>query len=269
MRQKGAQKGRKFAGAVFCFSGAQPRNSAEVQSRAENIKERRDERRLLQEEEDVDDQDDEETQQQQQENHCHAMSSEIAEATTRRAAILRKLAVELARIHDPTLSEPQLRDTNDTINTLLGKRRGVERAIKKMGGPDYSTSALPNSSSKDSVTIKGYKYFGRAKELPDVVNLLKEAEKEQQKAKSAKNIKERLKAFKNPNNWKKYPISLNVSEAPHMDMNGETALTSIDFTKAKDVQKLLEDSQRMHDFLIKRKKTLLLQRIKANRTSKA
>ena len=33
-RAKGAQKRRKFAGAVFCFSGAQPRNSAEVQRRA-------------------------------------------------------------------------------------------------------------------------------------------------------------------------------------------------------------------------------------------
>jgi hypothetical protein len=53
-RKRGAKR-RKFAGAVFCFSGAQPRNSAEgqtaVESTAENIKERRDERRLLQEQE--------------------------------------------------------------------------------------------------------------------------------------------------------------------------------------------------------------------------
>lgn len=107
----------------------------------------------------------------------------LPQAEKWRSVVMTEISVRLTRIQDPTLSDFQLRELNDELNKLFREKRAWEYHIKSLGGNDYlllggllqATGLLVNDPEN---TIKGYRYFGRAKELPDVVKLLKNEEVE-------------------------------------------------------------------------------------------
>ena len=76
-----------------------------------------------------------------------------------------------------TLTDFQVRDLNDEINKLLREKRHWEKQIKALGGPNHflstSTKSL-DSEGKEVPGNRGYKYFGRAKDLPGVKELFED-----------------------------------------------------------------------------------------------
>lgn len=168
---------------------------------------------------------------------------DLQQLEARRKGLLRRINAALIRLNDPHLSDEQLRDTNDTVNSLLRQRRRCDASIRKLGGPHY-----PQSTS-NGTSIKGHLYFGRAKELPDVQILLQEAERERKEFNSKNSDENRLNNFRNAKLPDSYPINIDYES---IKSNNE-GLTRLNFTNTPDVQA----------FIIKKKKELLLKRLKS------
>jgi len=68
------------------------------------------------------------------------------------------------------LSDYQVRDLNDEINGLLREKRHYETQIVNLGGANYKrgNASMLDDEGKEVPGTRGYKYFGRAKELPGV-----------------------------------------------------------------------------------------------------
>ena len=65
-----------------------------------------------------------------------------------------------------------MRDLNDEINRLLREKRHWENQIVALGGANYRRNvAMLDDDGKEVPGTKGYKYIGRAKELPGVKEL--------------------------------------------------------------------------------------------------
>jgi len=68
---------------------------------------------------------------------------------------------------------------NDEINKLLREKRHWENQIVALGGANYRRNvAMLDDDGKEVPGTKGYKYFGRAKELPGVKELFMSRKKE-------------------------------------------------------------------------------------------
>ncbi|KAK8929289.1 Pre-mRNA-splicing factor ISY1 [Metarhizium anisopliae] len=101
-----------------------------------------------------------------------------------RGQVLKEISRKVSRIHDPVLSDYQIRDLNDEINKLMREKHMWEIQIRNLGGPNYMRTAgriYDEEGREIPGGGKGYKYFGRAKELPGVKELFDAA-----KAKAAR-----------------------------------------------------------------------------------
>ncbi|CDK25078.1 unnamed protein product [Kuraishia capsulata CBS 1993] len=110
----------------------------------------------------------------------------LSEAQRFRSLCVNDISMRVSRIHDPLLSDYQIRDLNDELNKLMKEKAAWEYRILDLGGPDfisYSKRHQGGTYEKDST---GYKYFGRAKDLPDVKSLLEAKQNEIKKANQAK-----------------------------------------------------------------------------------
>ena len=63
-----------------------------------------------------------------------------------------------------------MRDLNDYLNKLLRDKALWEKRIKELGGPDYAK--LAPKADDDPQGTGGYRYFGAAKQLPGVKEVL-------------------------------------------------------------------------------------------------
>ena len=87
-------------------------------------------------------------------------------------------------VQNVTLADDKLRALNDDINKLVREKRAWERQIKSLGGPDYTRQSARLAAADDEGTLGagGYRYYGAAKRLPGVRELLeKRAEEKQEK----------------------------------------------------------------------------------------
>ncbi|CUM55473.1 Pre-mRNA-splicing factor ISY1 [Debaryomyces fabryi] len=115
----------------------------------------------------------------------------LPQAEKWRSTIIGEISVKLTKIQDPALNEYQIRDVNDSLNKLFNEKKSWEYHIKNLGGADYihfnkdfnNAGKLSQLDSQGS-HIKGYRYFGRAKELPDVKEVLMMQAKKSQANKS-------------------------------------------------------------------------------------
>jgi len=79
-------------------------------------------------------------------------------------------------IQNESLEEHKIRDINDLINKLLREKYHWERRIVELGGTDHRGGPPIAEDESDAGAIKapgGYYYFGAAKNLPGVKELLK------------------------------------------------------------------------------------------------
>lgn len=103
-----------------------------------------------------------------------------------RGQVLKEISRKVSRIHEPVLSDYQIRDLNDEINKLMREKHMWEIQIRNLGGPNYMRSAgriYDEEGREIPGGGKGYKYFGRAKELPGVKELFEAAKTKNQQEK--------------------------------------------------------------------------------------
>lgn len=68
------------------------------------------------------------------------------------------------------LTDYEIRDLNDEINKLMREKGHWERQIVTLGGANYrrARTAMLDDEGREVPGTRGYKYFGRAKDLPGV-----------------------------------------------------------------------------------------------------
>lgn len=97
-----------------------------------------------------------------------------------RGEILREISRKVSKIQDAGLTDYEVRDLNDEINKLLREKRHWENQIVALGGANYRRNvAMLDDDGKEVPGTKGYKYFGRAKDLPGVRELFQSKKKEE------------------------------------------------------------------------------------------
>lgn len=71
------------------------------------------------------------------------------------------------------MTEYQVRDLNDNLNKLIRTKAAWEYRIKALGGPDYRGigNRLMDEGRQVPGDRGGYRYFGRARDLPGVKEL--------------------------------------------------------------------------------------------------
>ncbi|KAG6331017.1 hypothetical protein ID866_8072 [Astraeus odoratus] len=103
-----------------------------------------------------------------------------------RGEILREISRKVSKIQDSGLTDYEVRDLNDEINKLLREKRHWENQIIALGGANYRRNvAMLDDDGKEVPGTKGYKYFGRAKELPGVRELFQSRKKEEEEENQA------------------------------------------------------------------------------------
>ncbi|KAK1238946.1 hypothetical protein MKX08_006007 [Trichoderma sp. CBMAI-0020] len=96
-----------------------------------------------------------------------------------RGQVLKEISRKVSRIQDPVLSDYQIRDLNDEINKLMREKHMWEVQIRNLGGPNYMRGGgkmYDEQGREIPGGGKGYKYFGRARELPGVKELFEAAQ---------------------------------------------------------------------------------------------
>ncbi|KAF2862331.1 Isy1-like splicing factor [Piedraia hortae CBS 480.64] len=113
-----------------------------------------------------------------------------------RGQIVKEISRKLNKIQDVSLSDYQIRDLNDELNKLFKEKWQWEARIRELGGPNYMRSHIDGVESGG----KGYRYFGRAKELPGVKELFEavarapiEAEEERQERRRAGELRQEIR----------------------------------------------------------------------------
>lgn len=114
-----------------------------------------------------------------------------------RGQVLKDISRKVSRVQDPALSDYQIRDVNDEINRLMREKHMWEVQIRNLGGPNYMRGG-PGGRMYDEhgreipgVGNKGYKYFGRARELPGVKEMFEAAAKSRAEAREDKGLEQR------------------------------------------------------------------------------
>ncbi|KAF2751099.1 pre-mRNA-splicing factor isy1 [Sporormia fimetaria CBS 119925] len=99
--------------------------------------------------------------------------STIPVAEKWRSQVLKEISRKVTKIQDPALSDYQIRDLNDEINKLMREKHMWEFQIRSLGGPNYMRGGrvLDEEGKEVPGGGKGYRYFGRARELPGVKEL--------------------------------------------------------------------------------------------------
>jgi len=101
----------------------------------------------------------------------------LQDAQRFRKQVAKEISQRITQIQMASLGEHRLRELNDEINNLMRERYAWERQILHLGGPD-----VRNHSSSGAT----YKYYGAARELPQVRELLSRPEPKSQAPKKRK-----------------------------------------------------------------------------------
>eukprot|EP00128_Syssomonas_multiformis_P019050 Colp12_sorted_trinity150504_noHs@30396 len=102
---------------------------------------------------------------------------DLPEAEKWRQEIIREISKKVSIIQNPGLGEFKIRDLNDEINKLLREKNHWEEQIRLLGGTDYKKFGpkMLDKEGKEVPGMRGYKYFGAAKDLPGVRELFEQA----------------------------------------------------------------------------------------------
>ncbi|KAI9850101.1 MAG: NineTeen Complex (NTC) component [Thelocarpon superellum] len=103
-----------------------------------------------------------------------------------RGQVLKEISRKVSKIQDPSLSDYQLRDLNDEINKAMREKHMWEVQIRNLNGPNYMRGGgkvYDDEGREIPGGGKGYRYFGRARELPGVKELFEAAKPQAPKEK--------------------------------------------------------------------------------------
>ncbi|MCJ1228617.1 NineTeen Complex (NTC) component [Toensbergia leucococca] len=88
-----------------------------------------------------------------------------------RGQVLKEISRKVSKIQDQSMSDFQIRDLNDEINRAMREKHMWEVQIRSLGGPNYMRGGgrvYDDEGKEIPGGGKGYRYFGRARELPGV-----------------------------------------------------------------------------------------------------
>ncbi|CAG8949009.1 hypothetical protein HYFRA_00002137 [Hymenoscyphus fraxineus] len=95
-----------------------------------------------------------------------------------RGQVLKEISRKVSRIQESSLSDFMIRDLNDEINKAMREKHMWEVQIRNLGGPNYMRGGgkvYDEEGREIPGGGKGYRYFGRAKELPGVKEMFEAA----------------------------------------------------------------------------------------------
>ncbi|GKZ01141.1 hypothetical protein MPSEU_001065600 [Mayamaea pseudoterrestris] len=108
--------------------------------------------------------------------HLASDCEHLVDAERFRNQIVREIADGVSKIQNPGLGEHAIRELNDEINHLIREKWHWNRRIKELGGLDYNTIERKRQVEEGDLQLGGYRYFGAAKDLPGVKELLAKEE---------------------------------------------------------------------------------------------
>jgi pre-mRNA-splicing factor ISY1 len=126
--------------------------------------------------------------------HLASECNHLNDAEHYRNQIVREISGMIAKIQNPALGEHTIRDLNDDINKRLREKFHWNKRIKELGGVDYNAIEKQKQIEEGDTQFVsagpgGYRYFGAAKDLPGVKELLENRmEKLQSKKRAAGDI---------------------------------------------------------------------------------
>ncbi|KAF9358217.1 NineTeen Complex (NTC) component [Mortierella sp. AD094] len=200
----------------------------------------------------------------------------LAEAEKWRRNVIGEISKKVSKIQDSSLSDFQIRDLNDEINKLMREKYRWEQQIKDLGGVDYRIAGPKtlDAQGKEVPGARGYKYFGRAKDLPGVKELFQPQAltlKEKTRAELYRNIDADYYGYRDEEDgtlleYEKEQENIAMAKALEyadnedednergMEVDGQTE-------KAKSLGTLYVPSQKeVEDYLVKRRKQAILDR---------
>lgn len=126
------------------------------------------------------------------------LCDDVDEAEKWRLQVLRDIRRQVEEIQNPGLDEAKARELNDNINKLLRERGHWERRIRFLGGKDHTRRRKDQSDISDGVfEYNGYFYFGAARNLPGVQELIqrdRDLTQQEDEGESAASLSKRLDA---------------------------------------------------------------------------
>lgn len=97
----------------------------------------------------------------------------LPDAEKWRRDMVRDITKKVTAIGNASLGEHRLRELNDEINKLMKKKRWWEARILELGGPDHRrVKQFYDVDGKEVQGAPGYRYYGAAKDLPGVRELI-------------------------------------------------------------------------------------------------
>ena len=103
-----------------------------------------------------------------------------------RNQIIREITAGISKIQNPGLGEHAIRDLNDEINKKIREKYHWNKRIKELGGLDYNAIEKKKQIEEGDPMAGiggGYRYFGAAKDLPGVKEILTKQAKKADKRK--------------------------------------------------------------------------------------
>jgi pre-mRNA-splicing factor ISY1 len=125
--------------------------------------------------------------------HLASECYNLADAERFRNQIIREITEGISTIQNPGLGEHELRELNDKINQNMRHKWHWNKRIRELGGSDYNDierqRQIEEGGSQYAAQPSGagYRYFGAAKDLPGVRELLQKQEQKLQKKKQKSN----------------------------------------------------------------------------------
>lgn len=116
--------------------------------------------------------------------YLSTLCDDVDEAIKWREQVLRDIRIRVNEIQHDSLEQTRVRELNDGINKLLRERGHWERRILTLGGPDFAKQRRePNTEDIGANVFKhnGFFYFGAARGLPGIKELI--AERQQRSSK--------------------------------------------------------------------------------------
>ncbi|KAK3825920.1 MAG: Isy1-like splicing factor [Benniella sp.] len=197
--------------------------------------------------------------------------SSLADAEKWRRNVIGDISRKVSKIQDPGLSDFQIRDLNDEINKLMREKFRWEQQIRDLGGVDYRITGPKtiDSQGKEVPGARGYKYFGRAKELPGVKELFKPPPptlKEKTRAELYRHIDADYYGYRDEEDgtlleFEEEQESIAMTKALESANETDESNMEVDAEKTDPVVKLYVPTQKeVEEFLVKRRKQAILDR---------
>ncbi|KAI7864159.1 pre-mRNA-splicing factor ISY1 [Spinellus fusiger] len=200
----------------------------------------------------------------------------VGECERWRREVLGEVSRKVSKIQDVSLSDYQVRDLNDEINKLMREKYHWERRIRDLGGADYTRSApkMLDHEGKEVPGNRGYKYFGRARDLPGVRELFEQEAPEpvsRSRSEIYRNIDADYYGYRDEEDGalieyeteQENNLTERVLKSIEEQANEEEETEQDDATKAVELEQLVSDAfvpnqKQIEEYLVNRRRQQLL-----------